>query len=674
MPRPGWNVYTGVGACSLPAIRAKGCDRMVVLNKEQKRVIEDTEGVKLVISGPGTGKTTTVTHFLANLLAIGKARPEQVLAVTFTVKAAREMRERVRALTGKRPDVLTIHSFARRVLCTFPPKGFTADFTIIDEKQEWRLIKRLLASAKLDMHPQAVREILTLARNTRDNNLLEKNQLTDLYNAYMQELKGNNAMDFVALLTWGVWTFANNPAALNHYRNKYRYLLIDEFQDTSQLQYALLRPLVTGNLLCVGDYDQSIYGFRGADVNLILNLEKDFPGLDTHYLQENYRCTKTIVKAANGLIVNNKKRRPKPHLTNRPEGEKIIRKPCADPYMEAEYVASEIQSAGPKNGGNWASIAVLYRNNILSIPITKVLLEKKIPFQVVGDRDYFDLPEIKNILCFFWLLAEPDNLEAKGDAISVLSNLRIGNSREQLPSLLENLARQGDLVSVYSTILEETDMIKELERNTSQAGLKALENVKELKHLLTDFRKRSLEDFLDFTEKARSSFSDNAVNLLTIHKAKGLEFNTVFIIGLDDKTIPYFQNQGWEAIEEERRLFYVALTRAKNRLYLTYPRQRTVKERKQRLTPSRFLRELKLEMGAIPPATITGNTNAVFQGRPDYQAEAEASRKENPQGPWKDSSGNRWGICKRCSKFTRDWWSLDGDTNMCECNDCRYCK
>ena len=665
----GWNVYIGG---LVHTIRTKGCDRMLVLNQEQKRIIKDTEGIKLVISGPGTGKTTTVTHFLANLLAAGKARAEEVLAVTFTVKAAREMRERVRILTGKRTDVLTIHSFARRVLCAFPPKGFTADFTIIDEKQEWRLIKRLLAAEKLDMHPQAVREIFTLARNTRDNALLEKNKLSALYNAYMQELRGNNAMDFDALLTWGVWTFANNPVALNQYRNKYRYLLIDEFQDTSQLQYALLRPLVTGNLLCVGDYDQSIYGFRGADVNLILNLEKDFPGLATHYLKENYRCTQKIVKAANALIVNNTKRRPKPHLTNRPEGERIIRKSCANPITEAEYVASEIQAAGQKDGAKWASIAVLYRNNILSIPIAKVFMEKKIPFQVVGDRDYFDLPEIKNILCFFRLLAEPDNLEAKGDVISVLSNLRISSSRARLPSIMKSLAGQGDLTGTYTAILEQTGMLKELERNTSQAGLKALANVEELKNVLADFRNKKLEDFLDYTEEARSSLSDDAVNLLTIHKAKGLEFDTVFIIGVDDKTIPFFQNQGREEIEEERRLLYVALTRAKNSLYLTYPRERTVKERKLRLYPSRFLRELKLEMGAISSVTIKGNINAFYQGRPDYEAEAEASRKENPQGPWKDSSGNRWGICKRCSKFTRDWWSLDGDTNMCECNDCRY--
>jgi DNA helicase-2/ATP-dependent DNA helicase PcrA len=645
---------------------------MVTLNQEQKRIVEDTEGVKLVISGPGTGKTTTVTHFLANLLAIGKARPEEILAVTFTVKAAREMRERVRVLTGEKPDVSTIHSFARRILCTFPPKGFTADFSIIDEKHESRLIRRLLAAAKLDTHPQAVKEFLTLARNTRDNSILENNKLTGLYNAYMQELKRNNAMDFDALLTWAAWTFENNPGAVEFYRDKYHYILVDEFQDTSQIQYALIRPLVADNLLCVGDFDQSIYGFRGADINLILNLEQDYSGLATHFLQENYRCTKTIVSAANALIANNKMRQPKPHLTNRPEGKGIICKPCADPYTEASYIAKEIQAAAQEDGKKWTSFAILYRNNILSVPIARALSNKKIPFQVVGDEDFFDLPEIKNILCFFRLLAQPDDLEAKGDAISVLSNLGVRDSRAKLPSLLEYLVRQGDLVSIYTAILEQTGMMKELERNTSQSGLKALENVKELENILTDMKNIKIEDLLHFTEEARSSDNENAVNLLTIHKAKGLEFDTVFIIGLDDDTLPYYLNQGREDIEEERRMLYVAITRAKNHLYLTYPRQKTVKDVKIRLSSSRFIRELKLEAKSIPPVIVKGNISAAFQGRPDYLAEAEASRKANPQGPWRDSTGNRWGICKRCSKFTRDWGSFDGDTNMCECNDCRY--
>jgi len=639
----------------------------MVLNQEQEQIIQSTDGVNLVISGPGTGKTTTVTHFLAKLLATEKASPEQVLAVTFTVKAAREMRERVWSLTGQRPDVHTIHGFARRVLCAYPPPGFTSDFVIIDERQEVRIIKRLLAAEKLDMHPQAVREILTLARNTRHNALLDHNNLSNLYKAYMQELQRQNTMDFDAMLAWCVQTFKNNPEALDYYRDKYRYILIDEFQDTSQLQYALLRPLVNGNLLCVGDYDQSIYGFRGADVNLILNLEKDFPQLAVHYLKENYRCTGMIVKAANALIANNKKRRPKPHLTNRPDGEPVVRKSLANPTREAEYIAGEIQAA-QKAGAKWASFAVLYRINSLSIPITKVFTERGIPFLTVGDRDYFDLQEIKNILCFLRLLVEPSNAEARGDAVSVL-NLNHSDPRAELTSILENLAGQEDLLDMYTAILEQTGMIQRLKENTSQIGVKVLENVTELKSVLADFN--GLQQFLDFTEQARSSQDVDAVNLLSIHKAKGLEYNTVFIMGLDDKTIPYYQNQSGDGIEEERRMMYVALTRAKDKLYLTYPRQRQTQDKKLRLHPSRFLLELKLE-GEESTAPLASNLVAVMKNLPDYQAEAEASRKENPQGPWKDRSGKRWGICQHCSKFTRDWWSFNGETNMCQCNDCKY--
>lgn len=306
------------------------------------------------------------------------------------------------------------------------------------------------------MHPQAVKEVLALARNTRDMSMLDKHNLTKFYNAYMLELRKRNAMDFDALLTWSVWTFENNSAALDCYCSKYRYILVDEFQDISKLQYSLLLPLAraSGNLLCVGDYDQSIYRFRGADVNLILNLENDFPGLTTHYLKQNYRSTKRIVKAANNLIVNNRNRRPKPHLTHRPEGDMVIRKPCADPKGEAEYVAKEILAARKKSNADWSGFAVLYRINSLSIPLTKVLTAKKIPYKIVGDQDYFDLPEIKNILCFFRLIQEPDNPEVRTDAISVLYNL--GQTKSSLAGLMEKLTAQQELDAIYNIVLNET--------------------------------------------------------------------------------------------------------------------------------------------------------------------------------------------------------------------------
>lgn len=644
---------------------------MFTLNQEQKQIVADTQRAKLVISGPGTGKTTTVTHFLAGLLATGKAEPDQILAVTFTVKAAREMQTRVRELTGQMPDVSTIHSFARRILRAYPPPGFTSDFAILDEKQEWRLIRGLLDRMKLNMHAQTVKEVLALARNTRDTAMLAKHNLTKLYKAYMQELKQRNAMDFDALLNWSVWTFENNAEALAYYCKKYRYILVDEFQDTSKLQYALLLPLArkTGNLLCVGDYDQSIYRFRGADVNLILNLEKDFPGLATHYLKQNYRSTQRIVKAANSLILNNRNRRPKPHLTQRPEGDMVLRKSCPDPNGEAEYVAQEILAARKSSNAHWSDFAVLYRINSLSIPITRALTAEKIPYKIVGDQDYFDLPEIKNILCFFRLIQEPDNSEVRGDAISVLHNL--GQARDSLTGLMDKLTALQELDAIYNTILDETRMLAELKRNTSQQGLRAMENVEALESVLADFQGKGLKEFLDFTRQARSDAADDAVNLLTIHKAKGLEFDTVFVIGVDDKMIPHYQSGSIEEIEEERRMLYVAITRAKNVLHLTYPRKRPGRGKDFPTQPSRFLAELKLEEPSRSKVT-TGSIAAYTLAGPDHRAEAEASRKANPQGPWKDSSGNRWGICRSCGTFTRDWWSLDGKTNTCECNDCKY--
>lgn len=641
------------------------------LNREQQEIIAATEGVKLVVSGPGTGKTTTITHFLAKLLATGKARPEQILAVTFTNKAAREMRNRVKELTGVTPDVFTIHSFARRVLVSFPPPGYTSGFSMLEN--ETPLIKNLLKRTNPNMHPQEAKEIMTLARNSRDNALLTKHNLVQFYNLYMQQLKRSNMMDFDGLLTWCVSTFEKNPLALQEFSKKYRYLLVDEFQDTSRLQYALLLPLAkaTGNLLCVGDYDQSIYSFRGADVNLILNLERDFPNLATHYLKENYRCTKKIVRAANALIVNNKKRLPKPHLTNRPQGEPITRKGFANVFQEAEYVAQEI-ATGKKTGTTWADFAVLYRVNNQNIPLAKILSEKSIPFQVVGDEDYFDLKEIKNILCFYKLILNPKDQEAQAEVLNVLGNL--GHKRVNLGEVVEALAKGKNLIGIYTAILEDTGMKLHLASNNSQAGLKALENVLELESILADFGDKGIEPFLEFTRIARSSDSDDAVNLLTIHKAKGLEFDTVFIIGVDEDMIPYYQNQSGEGLEEERRMFYVAITRAKNRVHLTYPRERQLQRKKAKTSPSRFLGELRLEQERFIPTSVANvrNVAAAVHHQPDYKAEALSSRKANPQGPWRDSSGNRWGICKRCSQFTRDWWSLDGATNMCECNDCKF--
>jgi len=643
------------------------------LNPQQQKIVEDTQGIKLVVSGPGTGKTTTVTHYLAQILRSGKALPQQILAVTFTVKAAAEMRNRVRNLTGSTPDVSTIHAFALKVLREHPPKGFTKDFIVL--RDEDALINKTMAKYSLKLNPQEVKEKMALARNTRNRSLLGPG-LSEFYDLYMKALTQNNTLDFDALLSWCLWTFENNSSVLEQYSKQYHYLLVDEFQDTSTLQYELLKPLAQacGNMLCVGDYDQSIYGFRGADVNIMLNLATDFPKLKTYYLEENYRCTKAIVESANNLIQNNKQRLPKPHWSSRINGQPVFRRSFLNAEKEAEFVVNRIRSG--KKDGNWSDFAVLYRIHNLSAVIIKKLVHENIPYQVVGDKDYFDLQEIKNILFFFRLMANPNSEELNSETASFLRQLGIANPRQVLEDLLAQLFSLTDFVEIYHEILNSTGYLVHLERNQSQQGLQRLEDVKELESFLAGFKGSRLNEFVEFVDRAHTTKNRDAVNLVTIHSAKGMEFDTVFVVGVDDGTLPHFSARGREDTEEERRMLYVAITRAKNGLYVTYPKARVSQGKRYNLRPSRFLKELDsaedLDVSKSKPPVFIPVALPNMKTTESLRAEAEAARTANPAGPWLDSSGNRWAVCMHCSTLTRDWWSLDGNTNICKCNNCKY--
>lgn len=633
------------------------------LNTQQQEIIQNTQGTKLVIAGPGTGKTTTISHYLAKILKEQKAAPQEILAVTFTVKAARELRERVYKLTGQTPVAGTIHAFALSLLRKNPPPGYNPDFRVLEPEEEYRFIRQALSRCNLKNHPQEAKEKLTLSRNTRERAELDAS-LPGFYLAYMKELQRANAMDFDALLTRAVHTLENTPD-----QAQYKYILVDEFQDTTRLQYDLIKPLAetSGNLLCVGDYDQSIYMFRGSDISIILNLQRDFPKLKTYFLEENYRCSQQIVAAANALIAHNSYRKQKPHWTKNPAREMVTLRRFPTAKDEAHSVAKTIATLKAQ-GHPLSEIAVLYRVHTHNLELVRTLAEAEIPYQVIGDKDFFDLPEIKAITNLFRLAASPGPQEAR-EAIAALTRMGARATRDSLAQLQPEL--KGSPLEIYHKILTLTGYIAHLEANQSQQGLKRLENVQELESFLTEFQDRPLQEFLDLTDLLHGDKDKDAVNLVTIHSAKGLEFDTVFIIGLDDGTLPHFLAKESGEIEEERRMLYVALTRARARLNLSYPKERTVQGKTIELKESRFINELDLTRANAytAPKVIPIPFNP---RKEQLKQEALTSKNQNPQGPWKDSTGNRWGICSACGEFTRDWWTLDGKTNSCHCNACKY--
>jgi len=565
-----------------------------MLNPEQQNIVGSTEGIRLVVSGPGTGKTTTVTHFLVEIINQKKALPEEILAVTFTNKAADEMKKRVKEMTGENPYVSTIHYFAARVMREFPARGYRPEFTILDDKEQFRLIAGMTNRLGLEKHPHEVSEKLTLARNLRDWSILKQEGLEDFYQKYLNRLRQQQYIDFDGLLTWCLDTFNKNPEALRSFYHRFKYVLVDEFQDISPLQYAIIKLLVDeqGNLLCVGDFDQGIYSFRGADINIMLNLKQDFPTLNTYYLERNYRSTQKIVRAANQLIRYNVKREDKPHWTEREEGEDIEVKPFRNAGEEARYIASRIKKE-TKKGKNMGDFAVIYRINTLSQNLESTFSAEGIPYLVMGGPGFFQRAEIQDVLSFFKLIVDPaDNFSIKR-AESVLTKVNGGSLK--LSELINNLSSRPTLLEMYRVLMYMTGHLNYLKKDKSAIGERKADNVAYLEDVIEGFSKKSncLHEFLMFVEgtgPAREYY--DSVKLLTIHSVKGLEFDTVFLVGATEDMLPHYRSTTPEELEEERRLFYVAVTRAKNRLLITYPESKKRRNNSRKERPSPFIDEL----------------------------------------------------------------------------------
>ncbi|GAB7055636.1 MULTISPECIES: DNA helicase PcrA [unclassified Paenibacillus] len=632
------------------------------LNPQQRQAVETVDGPLLIMAGAGSGKTRVLTHRIAYLIATCKAAPWSILAITFTNKAAREMQERVSALVGPQGQdiwVSTFHSMCVRILRKDISRiGFTSNFTILDSGDQLSVIKNCMKELNIDskkFEPKAVQAVIGNAKNELITPEKFEQRIGDyfdgivakVYTLYQKKLKSNNSLDFDDLIIKTIELFQQMPEVLDFYQNKFQYIHVDEYQDTNRAQYILCRLLASKHqrICVVGDSDQSIYRWRGADISNILDFEKDYPNATTILLEQNYRSTSTILNAANKVIANNLGRKPKNLWTDKSGGNKIRLYQADSEHEEGYYITSEIRKQ-VEQGRKYSDHAILYRTNAQSRVIEEILIKSDIPYQIVGGIKFYDRKEIKDILAYLRLISNPDddisfarvvNVPKRGigDAtvdklaaaagqfgVSMFAMLENVDSMEigakarhalsDFREMIENLYRMVDYLSVTELtekMLEMTHYRDELKRENTLESQARLENIDEFLSVTMEFEKRnedkSLVSFL--TDLALIADIDSMNNdpeagkqgvvLMTMHSAKGLEFPVVFIIGLEEGVFPHSRAlMDNEELEEERRLAYVGITRAEEELYLTCARMRTLFGRTSANAPSRFINEIPQEL------------------------------------------------------------------------------
>lgn len=612
-------------------------EKINTLNNRQKQAVLKTEGPLLLLAGAGSGKTRVLTHRIAYLIEKG-IRPFNILAITFTNKAAREMKERVEAITeyGNEVWVSTFHSTCVRILRRDIERlGYTNNFTIYDAEDSEKLIKEICKEYKIDdkvLSPKTIineisrqKDKLITATTYLQNNHSDfrKKIIADIYVAYENRLKVNNALDFDDLIFKTVQLFANNVDILEKYQERFKYIMVDEYQDTSTCQYTLIKLLANKykNLCVVGDDDQSIYGWRGADINNILDFEKDFENAEVIKLEQNYRSTKVILNAANEVIKNNFGRKLKELWTENDDGELINYNKCNSDREEANFIAKTIIEKTKENW-NYKDFAILYRANTLSRLIEEQLVQLSIPYKLYGSINFYGRKEIKDILAYLKLLQNPnDDISLKriinvpkrsiGDAtvlkisqyasekgISFFEALKNIDEIEDLGKrksiliefyeLINNFiecSKKENVSNLIERILDETGYNLELEKEGTEEAISRMDNIQELINKAVEFEEysedssliRFLEDVSLVADIDSSEDDENVVTLMTLHSSKGLEFPIVFIAGFEEGIFPSYRaitSADASAIEEERRLLYVGITRAKKQLFITNTKSR----------------------------------------------------------------------------------------------------
>lgn len=627
------------------------------LNDRQCEAVKHTEGPLLITAGAGSGKTKVLTCRIAHLLELGVA-PYRILAITFTNKAAKEMKERVTNLVGAQADSIwlsTFHSFCAKLL-RFEVDGFhgyTRNFTIYDSSDQLVLVKDCLKKLNLDdkqFTPRSVLGTISSAKNVlmdakafaaKASDFYEQ-KVADVYAMYQEKLRENNAVDFDDLLFLAVRLLQENEEVREKYQTRFQYILVDEYQDTNHAQYALTKILAARwrNICVVGDADQSIYAWRGADIRNIIDFTRDYPDAASIKLEQNYRSTKTILHAANAVIDNNESRPKKTLWTENPTGNKIIHYQAQTEHDEADYIAGVIYNRHEISHEPYGDMAILFRTNAQSRVLEEKLMRYAIPYTMVGGTKFYDRKEIKDVLAYLRLLYNPeDSLSltriinvpkrnigattmehvaayAEAQGISLFEAL---SSTDEIPvtkrakASLENFAAMifdllndiegKDVLSLIETVIKQTgygDMLdKEAEHDPQGESRK--ENVGEFLSVAKDYMdsnpEGNLQDFLEnvalVSDVDDFESSDSKVTLMTLHAAKGLEFPVVFLTGLDEGLFPHSRTLMDPAqVEEERRLAYVGITRAERQLYVTNAVTRTMYGRISAYMPSRFLAEI----------------------------------------------------------------------------------
>lgn len=615
------------------------------LNEKQQEAVKETEGAVLVLAGAGSGKTKVLTTRVAYLINEKGVNPRNILAITFTNKAATEMKERISKMVenSNKIQISTYHSLGLLFIRENCEKlNYQSNFTILDSEDALTLIKKIMKEKGIDdkaFNPRAIRNAISSAKNELiDAKSYEKYALTEfekkvyeVYLNYEKRLKLGNSLDFDDLLMLPIILFKNNPDILSKYQDRFEYILIDEYQDTNYAQYMLSKLLSAKykNIFVVGDIDQSIYAFRGANYKNILNFEKDYPNNKTILLEENYRSTKCILNVANDIIKNNKQRKEKNLWTQNNDGEKITYHKAENEKDEANYVKNEIQKL-IDNGVEKSNIAVLYRTNAQSRIIEEELLHHNIPYKVVGSFYFYNRKEIKDLISYLKLIYNPHddisllriiNTPKRGIGLKTIENLTlkaisenksiyeaIDSGKElQFKNIIEKIKQKQEelsLTELIDYILNETGLKQELENEKTIEAEIRLENLNEFKTVARNFEDKygiiSLDEFLDsislVSDIEEHKDNKDVITLMTIHSAKGLEFDYVFLMGMEETLFPHRNSLlDSEQIEEERRLCYVAVTRAKKKLYLTNARKRTIFGDISYNPPSRFINEINEE-------------------------------------------------------------------------------
>ncbi|HXF56275.1 MAG TPA: DNA helicase PcrA [Actinomycetota bacterium] len=628
------------------------------LNPVQREAVLHTEGPVLIVAGAGSGKTRALTHRIAYLIRERGVSPQAILAITFTNKAAQEMAERVEGLLGTRIAsgmwILTFHAACARILRReHQHLGLPSRFSIYDEGDTERTIALVEKELNLDPKRFPPRQVAAVIGRAKDNlvgpeefaraaRTPYERAVGQIYLEYQRRLRAAGALDFDDIIMESVRLFREHPEVLEHYQERFRYILIDEYQDTNRAQYHLVNLLAAKyrNLCVVGDADQGVYSWRGATIQNLLDFERDYPDAAVFVMEQNYRSTQNILELANALIAHNVHRKPKSLWTEAEEGELAVRYRAEDEHDEAWFVANEVERLVREEGYRYGDVAVFYRTNAQSRVLEDVFMRAGLPYKVVGGVRFYQRKEVKDVLAYLRALVNPGdtlsirriiNTPRRGIGEATVAAIEDFAAREGIPFLeaarrvdeipvlgprargavagflqvmdaLATLAEEGaGPARMVEAAFTESGYLAELEAERTVESLGRIENLRELVGVAAEFEARtpggSVADFLDqislLTEQDEFDEEAPAVTLMTLHNAKGLEFDVVFMVGMEDGVFPHYRSMGDTAeLEEERRLAYVGITRARRRLYLTHAWSRSLFGGSSYNPPSRFLSEM----------------------------------------------------------------------------------